>query len=410
MGKPDKDTNVPESTRIIVEQKMQQAARMAAVGTLANGIAHNFNNMICAILGNAELLRCSFDEDDPNPFTREEQIELVKNIVKACTQAKETTSSLMELSRESLGKFRDYDIAKVVREAVKLYRNIIPAGIDIVIEIDPDTGIVYGDPHHVNQIINNLITNAYHAIKATEREYGEIKIELFRKNIVEGDKDFCATEPGNYAILIIKDTGCGMDDDTIKKIFDPLFTTKAPYEGTGLGLTMTYKQIKENNGDITVTSAPGVGTTFSICLPLSTNIPQSDLPSRPSKIFSGNARILVVDDEQSISKFLTIQLKRWGFDVKTFNNAPQAADFFLNNQNDFDLIISDLNMPGMQGTRLIEICREIRSDIRTILISGVAEIIDIADLKDPKPDTLLHKPFNRDDLIGALEIALRNKK
>ena len=379
------------SVRKRTEEQLRQAQKMEAVGQLAGGIAHEFNNYLGIIMGYADLLEREMAGD--------ESLQLNLAEIKGASQkAASLTKQLLAFSRKQVIEPRELDLNSTVWEAHKLLRRLIPASIDLIPALQPDLGKVKADPAQIEQILINLVLNARDSMP----EGGKITIETAE---VELDEEYASrhleVQAGRYVMLSVGDTGIGMDRETLSHIFDPFFTTKEEGKGTGLGLSTTYGIVKQSGGHITAASVPGRGTTFTIYLPLlsgSTDIAES--PNPPSKLLTVQT-VLLVEDESALRKLIRQVLARDGFTVLEAKDGEQAVSLCERHPQTIDLVVTDLVMPKLNGFQLREKVAGLRPTAKFLLISGYAEDAienpavvqgDIGFLEKPfLPDELIHK-------------------
>ncbi|HUS37590.1 MAG TPA: response regulator, partial [Verrucomicrobiae bacterium] len=399
--------NVTEHKRAEEQQHQLELARyqsqkMEALGTLAGGIAHDFNNILAAILGNAELAKM---QEHP---VASDISEMLEGIQSAAVRGRNLVSQIQAFTRKQQQNRQSIALDGMVAESARLLRAIVPASITIETKIDPDCPPALVDADSILQSIINLGTNGCHAM---ENRPGKLTIAL-DPFTVNGAGSTPELAPGNYVRLTVTDEGEGMDAQTTSRIFDPFFTTKAPGKGTGLGLAITHNIVTTHGGVILVESSPGVGSKFSIYLPASATSPhknarpmQSSLPER-----GAGESILMVDDELEVMTPSKRILEKLGYKVTALTNPHEALELIEANPHEFQLLLSDLNMPAMSGLQLIAIVRKIRSDLPIILISGF--ITD--ELRDQSArDTALHlidKPVKAVELTNAIRLALRKSE
>ncbi len=381
-----------------LQESLRQAQKMEAVGTLAGGIAHDFNNILSAIIGYTDLAR-----DDLPPESQ--TVSSLNKVLTAGNRAKELVNQILAFSRQSELELIPIQIHHIVNEALKLLRSSIPTTIEIRKNIDSQSGTVLSDATQIHQITMNLCTNAYHAMRS---KGGVLAVTMRPILVEEGDlkiKNFDLT-PGPYVEFVISDTGIGMDRQTVAKIFNPYFTTKKKGEGTGLGLSVVHGIIKSYGGHITVYSEPGKGTTFRIYLP-------QIISDRPSKITettrgcpTGNERALIVDDEAVLVNMAKMMLTSLGYDVTIMTSSSMALQIFENAPDDFDFIITDMNMPKMNGVELIRKILKVRPDIPIILCTGFSELIDQEKASALGVKKFLMKPVLKRELAEAVREVL----
>jgi PAS domain S-box-containing protein len=366
------------------EDELRQAQKMEAVGHLAGGIAHEFNNYLGIIMGYSEQMA---QEEIQN-----ESLRLGLAEIKGATQkAASLTRQLLAFSRKQLIEPTVLDLNASVWDAHKLLRRLIPANIDVIPVLNSDLGKVSADPAQIQQILINLVVNARDAMP----QGGRISIET---NEVVLDEEFSSryfdVVPGDYIMLSVSDTGDGIEAETLAHIFEPFFTTKQAGKGTGLGLSTTYGIVKQSGGHITVASVQGRGTTFRIYFPkLAEGHRSKETPPKPAQLPTGTATVLLVEDESSLRSLMKAALERRDFRVLEAKDGAEGLSVCRDNLAQIDLVVTDLAMPRMTGLQLKEKIVALRPTMKFLLISGYAEGMvgspeQIADVGD-----FLEKPF-----------------
>lgn len=378
-----------------LEARLRQAQKMEAIGTLAGGIAHDFNNILFPILGYSEMLM----NDAPDNSDLKRDLSMIFNGTK---RARDLVKQILAFSRQREYDLKPIKVHLVVKEALKLIRSSIPATIDIMQNII-DCELVMADYTQIHQVAMNLLTNAYHAM---EKKGGKLKVTL--KEVDLRADDLKGMPPGTYVRLTVSDTGIGMDQSTIDRIFDPYFTTKKEGKGTGLGLAVVHGIIKSHGGHISVYSEPGKGSEFHVYLPV-IKAQQETKQIEIQPIKKSNERILVVDDEKMIVKIQQKMLKRLGYDVTVRTSSVEALKAFQANPDNFDLIITDMTMPNMTGDQLAQKIMEIRTNIPIILCSGFSEKMSNEKAKSLGIKEFLMKPVLIKDLSITIRRVLDNK-
>lgn len=377
-----------------LEAQLRQAQKMETIGTLAGGIAHDFNNILSPILTCTEIAL----EDSPKSGDAHESL---KHVIQAVGRARDLVRQITTFSRLDKQDHTALKINRIIKEVLKLLRPSLPSTIEIRQNIDPDCGEIIADAVQMHQVIMNLCTNAYQAM----REDGGT-IEVNGKNI-EVDKAYARghlhLHPGSYVLLSISDTGLGMDSATMERIFDPFFTTKGVEEGTGLGLSVVHGIVMGHGGEITVESKSGSGTTFHIYLPRADSEMMQEIEEKGGNIDpTGTERILFVDDEVPISSAGKSALERLGYRVTTMNDSLEALERFSSEPDKYDLVITDLTMPKMTGIQLASKLTGIRPDIPVILISGYSGAINPENINQFGISEYIVKPFTGKALGGAI--------
>lgn len=390
-----------QSEREEIESKLRQAQKMESIGSLASGIAHDFNNILFPIIGLSEMLA----EDLP-PGSIEHQNLL--SILKAGKRGSELVKQILAFSRQSKIQKMPVDLQQTLNEVVKFIRSTIPANIRVRYTPGKQRSMIQADPVQLHQIAMNLLTNAYHAVE--ERENGEIAIRLTEKTLTADDSPELPVAPGQYAELIIADNGCGIHPEAMEKIFEPYFTTKKRGKGTGLGLAVVYGIVKEHGGDIEVSSEIGKGTTFAVYLPQMRQPDKIEGSKPPEPLATGDERILIVDDEGPITQMGKQMLERLGYRVTTADGGVEALEAFRTDPESYDLIITDMAMPGMTGDRLVIEIRMIDPAIPAIICTGFNERIEEAKIKSLGIDEFLMKPVAWSTMATTVRKVLDKRK
>jgi len=359
------DRKKEEQERKKLEDQLQQAQKMEAIGTLAGGIAHDFNNILGAVMGYAELALHEVENKSiPDQYLRE--------VLHAGRRAKDLVKQILTFSRQTDQERTPVLVRLIVKEVIKLLRASLPSTIEIHQNIQSDA-LVMGDPTQVHQVIMNLCTNAGYAMRD---QGGRLTVNL---EPLELDPDFAAGHPnlksGPYLKLTVSDTGPGIEESELDRIFEPFFTTKEKGEGTGMGLAVVHGIVTGHGGDIIVRSEPGQGTTFTVFFPaVERRIePETRLEIPPP---SGTESILFVDDELALANAAKHMLESLGYDVITRTNSSEALELFEHQPDRFDLVITDMTMPGLTGDQLAQKLMEIRGDLPVILCTGFSARIN----------------------------------
>ncbi|RPI75024.1 MAG: response regulator, partial [Desulfobacteraceae bacterium] len=356
-----------EEAKKDLEIRLRQAQKMEAIGTLAGGIAHDFNNVLYPIIGYAEMGM------DMAP----EGSEINKNlneILVAAERARDLVNQILTFSRQQEIKPRSLEIQSLLKEALKLIRAVIPSNISMIQNIDEHCGPILADPSQIHQIIMNLCTNAYYAMR---QQGGVLEISLAEVQLdpEKIEKSFQG-EPGLYLCLTVCDTGNGMDPGIIERIFDPYFTTKPPGEGTGMGLAMVHGIVKNYGGEITVNSKPGQGSVFKVYLPcVHEKIIETEIQEKKTRAGQGE-RVFFIDDEDQVIRMVKQMLERLGYTPIVQKDSVEALEAFRKNPDDYDLVITDQTMPKITGVELSKELLKIRADIPIILCTGYSEIVN----------------------------------
>lgn len=362
------DRHTEEKERILLERQLAQVQKREALGTLAGGIAHDFNNILSGMFGYCQLAKVNID----NPRKVDEQIEQIR---RAAIRAAELVKQILIFSRKAEYQKEVQDISVVVKEAVSLLRSSIPVTITIQ-ETIHSRHKVLANAGNIHQIVMNLGTNAYQAVRETG---GKITVSLEDVRIKSESTDPHAPKPGEYVGLTVTDTGTGMSPEVMSRIFDPYFTTRDAGKGTGMGLSMVYAIIQEHNGHVRVESEPGEGTCFRVYFPAAEDALKDESNSMGISsldLVSGNEHIMVVDDEAFILNSTEELLKDSGYTVTCFDNGLDALRAFAEDPQRFDLVITDMTMPGLSGDTLAANMLAQRKDLPVILCSGFNDSMD----------------------------------
>jgi PAS domain S-box-containing protein len=385
-----------EEERLRLEEQLRQAHKLEAIGTLASGIAHEFNNVLCSIVGYGEMTLSELPSDTIAHAN-------LRQILLAADRAKHIVRQILAFSRRDAVRCRHVRIDAVVNEALELVVKTFPASIEVRREISADAGKVLADPTQLQQIVINLCANALHAMRAGG---GTLSISLDTVVVDEQLSSAHVGPPsGAYALLTVKDTGHGMEPEVLARIFDPFFTTKASGEGTGLGLAVVHGIVQRIGGSIFAESACGKGTTFRVYLPLSDGADER-APLERARRPGGAERILFVDNEATITVIARKILESFGYQVTTLTAGADALALVRAEPGAFDLLITDQDMPGISGMELIGEIRALRPALPVILCTGLAEFADAQKAAELRVDAIVLKPFRQADLIESIETVL----
>lgn len=367
-----------------LELQLRHAQKMEAIGTLAGGVAHDFNNILFAMLGNTEMAinRLALD-DSARP--------LLAEVVRAGKRAAELVRQILTFSQKAEQELRPVALQEVVQEVVRLLRATLPPTIEIRAQIAADCDPVFGDATQLHQLVMNLAINGYHAMQP---EGGRLEIVL---DEVAGEEQ---TPPRRWVRLRVADTGHGMDEATLERIFEPYFTTKGAGRGTGLGLALVHGIVKAHQGQIQVKSAPGAGTTFEIRFPAHREIAAAakEAGEAPAPLCGLAARVLFVDDEEMLLRLAQVALGELGCTVTAASNPLEAFALFAAAPESFDLMITDQAMPRLSGVELARKVLALRPDLPVILCTGFADATAIQAAKEAGITTVVMKPLTLGEL------------
>ncbi len=354
------NTDVTERKKL--EAQVVVTQRMESLGSLAGGIAHDFNNVLTAIVGHLSLARRALPAD----HAVQAHLCVVQD---ASARATDLVRQILAFSRKRTPQRAVTRLAPIVEETVRLLRSTLPAMIELRTELGGSAFDVLGDPSQIHQVVMNLATNAAHAIGTRG---GSISIRLHPSQVVE-KLAVTAGEipPGRYMVLSVSDDGAGMDEATLKRIFDPFFTTKQPTEGTGLGLSVVLGIVKSHGGGIVVDTRVDRGSSFHVFLPTTAALAvAASAPLGTEDLRGHGERVLVVDDEKTVSLLITTMLDQCGYRVECAADAPSAWATFADHPDDFDAIVTDYAMAGMSGLELVRRMRGLKPAVPIIMLSG----------------------------------------
>jgi PAS domain S-box-containing protein len=386
-----------EEAQAQLEEQLRQAQKMETVGRLAGGVAHDFNNMLTAILGFAELLLLRFEVDEG----AHKYVEQIKN---AAERAASLTNQLLAFSRKQMLQPKIFNLNTLVVNIEKMLHRLIGEHIELVILLDPHLGQVEADPAQIDQVLMNLAVNARDAMP----HGGKLTIET--KNVCLDEayaRQYVEVIPGPYVMLAVTDTGMGMDKETQAHLFEPFFTTKEVGKGTGLGLATIYGIVRQSDGHIWVYSEVGQGTTFKIHLPRLEETIQTETQPPPTTEFQGgDETILVVEDAEMVSNLVKNILTESGYTVLTASNGAEALRVCQEHSEPIHLLLTDVVMPGMSGRELAEKVTLLRPEIKILYMSGHADdTIVHHGLLEPGI-AFLQKPFSTTALTHQLREVL----
>jgi signal transduction histidine kinase/ActR/RegA family two-component response regulator len=386
-----------EEARHTLELQLRQAQKMEAIGTLAGGIAHDFNNILSAVLGFSQL---ALMDAGGNTAAAES----IQEVMRAAGRARDLVRQILTFSRQQERERAVIAIQPVVQEAMTLLRAVVPSTIALRWDIDPSTPNILADPSQIHQVVMNLVTNSAHALRD---KGGTIEVAVAGTHVTEAmARRHQELHAGLYARLTIKDDGQGMDAAVLPRIFDPFYTTKAPGEGTGLGLSVVHGIIKAHGGAITVESAVNRGATFNIYFPA--HLESAPRPiGKPVEPERGRGEhIIAVDDEMGLARFLQRLLERAGYRVTTYTSSEEALAAFQRAPSSFDLLITDLTMPGMTGTSLARAVAAVRPGLPMLLMTGFDATMTPESARQFGFSGMLMKPMPAETLLQAIRRAL----
>ena len=374
--------------------------KMDAIGTLTGGIAHEFNNMLTAILGFAQLGRARASETSPVS-------QYLQAVETAGQRAQSLVQQLLTFSHPSAHDRQPIALGPVIQEALALLRATLPTTIDIRQQLASASGIVLADATQIYQVLMNLGTNAEYAMRETG---GILEISI---DDIEVDEAAAAShanlQPGSYVRLRVRDTGVGMPEDVIERIFEPFYTTKGVGEGTGMGLAVVHGIVGSHGGVMTVDSTPGAGSAFSLYLP------RVDFDAAPaaepteSVMPRGSGCILLVDDEEILVRLGEELLQYLGYEVVAHTNSLDALQTFQKEPHRFDVVITDQTMPAMTGATLVEELRSLRPNIPIILCTGFSHLVNAEKARALDVDAFVMKPGVTQELAATVQQVLERQ-
>jgi signal transduction histidine kinase/ActR/RegA family two-component response regulator len=389
-----------ENQRHALEARLRQLHKMEALGTLAGGVAHDFNNILSAIIGYAELAKLGVSGGT-------QMASHLDAVMNAGMRATDLVKQILTFSRQSEQKRRPINVTPLIKEALKLLRSSLPTTIEIRRSIGNNLGSVLADPTQIHQIVMNLCTNAAHAM---DENGGILTVNLDQVDLDKKEAGrFQDLHPGPFIRLTIRDTGQGIDHDIIDSIFDPYFTTKAVGEGTGMGLSVVLGIVKSYGGEIGVHSKPGKGSVFEVYLP-AIHGETKTITARESDLPMGDEKILFVDDEPELVLIGKRRLERLGYRVEARSSSQEALDTFRSNPDGFNLVVTDMTMPGMTGAKLAQEILRLRKDMPIILCTGYSRQISEEKALKMGIRAFLMKPLSFTDLAESVRRVLDTKK
>ena len=380
----------------VLRAKLQQGEKMEALGTLAGGIAHDFNNILSAIIGYSELLQMNLPPDHENRKT-------IEKVLQAGMRARDLVQQILTFSRKTEPELQPVQIDVIVEEALQLLRASLPSNIEIQREIE-SKALIMGSPTQIHQVVMNLGGNAGYSMR---EDGGVLKVELRDVEVAPPTgAPLLDLQPGAYVNLTISDTGSGMPPEVLERIFDPFFTTKEQGEGTGMGLSVVHGIVTGLGGIIHTHSEPGRGTGFNIYLPRSQAGRQIRDEEMDVGSYEGAETILVVDDEEPIVRVTREMLTRLGYRVEVETDSQKALALFRQQPRRFDLVMTDMTMPGMTGDKLAAQLLDIRPDLPIIIATGFSTWMSNHKARELGVRVLIQKPFVMNELAGAIRQAL----
>ncbi|BBD10013.1 ATP-binding protein [Desulfovibrio ferrophilus] len=379
-----------------LEKQLLQSQKMEAIGTLAGGIAHDFNNILTSIINSTEL--ALMDVDGQTPAGQD-----LERSLKAAQRGSGLVKQILTFSRPSKEGFAPIKIQGVVSEAVALLRASLPRNIQVETHVTEDLPLCVADPNQINQILMNLCTNAFQAMRETG---GHLSVSLGEVGVWGDDAEIRNIEPGRYVKLTVADSGPGISPEVVDKIFDPFFTTKGKAEGTGLGLAVVLGIVRGHRGSIEVESSPG-HTAFTALFPEALGDEVQPVTPILPEFIPGAGHLLFVEDDEDQYETIPRVLETLGYSVTPARNAAEALEIVAGDPDGFDLVITDFDMPGLNG---LELARRLAYDlpgVPVVMITGRERAVDHASALDNVSRIVL-KPYDRNTIAQAIREVLTN--
>ena len=389
----ERDKAAKETEKL--ETALVQAQKMEAVGQLAGGVAHDFNNILSVILNYARFAGEGLDPDD-------ERLADVQEISKAGEKAASLVHQLLAFSRKEILEERVIDVNAVVTDVYQILSRSLGEDIDLVFKPMEGLPPVIADPGRIEQVLLNLAVNARDAMP----NGGVLNISTETETLQNGSSSL---DPGEYVRISVSDSGIGMDEATVERIFDPFFTTKSRGEGSGMGLASAYGIIEQAGGGLLVDSVAGVGTTFSIYLPRSDALLDAKADEKSVEVMRGSETILLVEDEDAVRELVSRILRKQGYNVVPYSNGAEALEYCRTDVGTIDLLLTDVVMPKMSGKELAEQATSVRGDLTTLFMSGYTDELIAQRGVASSGEYLITKPFNPEKLLLTVRSLLDSR-
>ena len=384
-----------EQEKTLLEAELRQAQKLEAVGTLASGVAHDFNNLLTAISGYAQLARKTLPSE-------EDAVKSLDMIEKAAQQAQGVTRSLLTFSHKTSSNKSPVDLGNLATESMRLLRRLLPPSVEVVQTSPKDTSVwVNADATQLQQVIMNLAVNARDAMP----EGGELRVEVSQTCAEHVTGEDRPTRDQFEAVLVIEDSGAGMDKQTMSRVFEPFFTTKARSEGTGLGLSLVHGIVTDHNGRIRLESEIGKGTRFSIVLPTCEAPEEVKQPETPEEHLGAGELVILAEDNDYVRTIMATTLEQAGYETITANDGEEAIKAMDTHEVRTDLVVLDLDLPKISGRACLEHVRQKRPDLPVLIVTGSVKLADIQNELRPN-EKLMRKPFQMGDLLTQVNETL----
>lgn len=392
-----------EKNKERLEEQLRQSMKMEAIGTLAGGIAHDFNNILTAIIGYTDLARLSV----VNNCSRSQcpaQSDL-DQVLDASHRAKELVKQILTFSRQEKHQRTPVQLSSIVKEALKLLRSTIPASVQIRDRIITGEEYIMAVPTQIHQIVMNLVTNGYHAMRKLG---GILAVNLYQIQLDADDIKVSNLHlsPGPYLVLEVSDTGIGMSRTVMERIFDPYYTTKGDSGGTGMGLAVVHGIVREHKGHISVYSEPAKGSTFKVYFPQIIASAHKHVTQHQERIPGGTESIMLVDDEKIVLDLEKAILNQLGYKVAAFLEADEALEAFYDSPSGFDLIITDMTMPKMNGAEFTRRVLNRYPEMPVIICTGFSELLNEEKARAIGAREFVMKPLVMREIASTLRTVL----
>ncbi len=384
-----------------LETQLRQAQKMEAIGTLAGGIAHDFNNILTPIVGYANLLRLQANDDI-------QMQQGLDTIMEAAGRATELVKQILSFSRKQEQEMTPLSIQPIVTEVLKLLNSTLPSTIEVQHDIDMDCGKILADPTQIHQLLMNLCTNSGYAM--SERG-GVLKVSVHCLDLSTSEcSQLPRLSPGVHLCLEVSDTGSGIPTDIQKRVFEPYFTTKVKDQGTGMGLAVVHSIVVSHNGDIFLSSKEGKGSTFRIFLPVQQEETGKETHPSETVLAKGTEHILLVDDEESVIKVHQEMLTSLGYQVTITTDSNQALQWIRAEPEKFDLLFTDMTMPGLTGAELTRETLNLRADLPIIICTGFSELLSPQQAQELGVSAFLSKPVTLSRMASVTQKVLHQSQ
>jgi PAS domain S-box-containing protein len=392
-----------EQARLVLEEHLRDSQKLEAIGTLAGGIAHDFNNILGSILGNAALARSDTQATAATLVSLDE-------IQKAGLRAKNLVQQILAFSRKQPQEFRDQALRPLVEETIGLLRVTLPAGVTLSVDLQDEPIFIRADTTQIQQVLMNLCTNAWQALKSAN---GHIAVRV-DSIVVDAAtaRQLNAIAPGQCARLTVVDNGQGMDEATQARVFEPFYTTKEINKGTGLGLAVAHGIVMAHRGAIAVSSVVGQGTTFTVYLPAIAFADEHPAVTKPKAVTAkGNGEhVIYVDDDEAMVFLVKRMLEKLGYRVSGFENPLEALAAIEAQPSDYDLLVSDFNMPGASGLDIARRLSEVHPSLPIVITSGYVSEQLQEGARAIGVRHIINKPDTIDELCAIVQRVLQEHK